>query len=316
MVPSSESIAGPNVVLNTAVAEILADFASELEKASDKNATMQKLVKEAYLAHKRVIFNGNGYSDEWVAEAEKRGLPNIKTTVEAIAEIITPESVALFEKHKVFTKEELESRFEVYLEKYCMQMNIEAHVMVEMADLQIFPAAAAYAKELAEGAAAVKAAGGDVSAQTELIKAISVELKGLKAKSDELKKAILAAAGADDAFAMGKAFKFKVYATMEELRAHGDALEISMVAKTYWPFPTYEDLLFRCKLLLEYYSGPVERGAFFYAFLPVLLSALSTNIPISRLAPMASGSFMLSIDLSRSFSSRTSSRRRRRTNCS
>ncbi len=244
MVPSSDSIAGPNVVLNTAVAEILSEFADELEKASDKNAAIQKLVKEAYIAHKRVIFNGNGYSDEWVAEAEKRGLPNIKTTVEAIAEIISPESVALFEKHKVFKKEELESRFEVYLEKYCMQLNIEASVMVEMADLQIFPAAASYAKELAEGIAAVKAAGGDVSAQTDLLKAITTELKGLKAKSDELKKEIAAANEEADAFAMGKAFKFKVFAKMEELRVHGDALE-KLVGKNYWPFPTYEDLLFR-----------------------------------------------------------------------
>ncbi len=244
MVPSSESIAGPNVVLNTAVAEVLSEFAEELEKGADKIAVIQKLVQETWKAHKRIVFNGNGYCDEWIAEAEKRGLPNIKTTVEAIAELISEESIALFEKHRVFTREELESRYEVYLEKYCMQLNIEANVMVQMSNLQIFPAATAYAKVLAESAASIKSAGGDSTAQSEVLKKISAEIRGLKSRTDELEKEIVKAGEASDPFEMGKAFRFRVFEKMQELRAHGDALE-TMVARDYWPFPTYEDLLFR-----------------------------------------------------------------------
>jgi glutamine synthetase len=244
MVPSSESIAGPNVALNTAVAEILSEYADELEKTKDKTAAIQKLVKETWKAHKRVIFNGNGYCDEWIAEAEKRGLPNIKTTVEAIAELITPESVALFEKHKVFTKEELESRYEVYLEKYCHQLTIEANVMVQMSKLQIFPAATAYAKTLADSVSSMKNAGADISAQVEVLNGISAEIRKLKSTTDELEKEIEAAKAVSDLFEMGKAFRFRVFEKMQEVRAHGDALE-TMVARNHWPFPTYEDLLFR-----------------------------------------------------------------------
>lgn len=244
MVPSSESISGPNVALNTAVAEILDEFAAILEKASDKNAAMKDIIINTYNNHKRIIFNGNGYSQEWVEEAAKRGLPNISATVYAIQELGKDYVIDLFTKHGIFTKEELHSREHIYLEYYSKQINIEAKVMVEMSNMQIFPAASGYAKKLADEIASIKAAGVTAPlAQVNVLSAVVENINGLKAKTDELAALIVEANGKDDVTVQALFFREAVFAKMGEVRAYADTLE-KLVEKTAWPFPTYEQLLF------------------------------------------------------------------------
>lgn len=244
MVPSSESVAGPNVVLNTIAAEVFSEFAEALEKSTDKKATVTKLIIDTYNAHKRVVFNGNGYNQEWVEEAAKRGLPNINNTVDAIMETTKDYSMDVFTKYRIFKKEELESREHIYLEKYSKQINIEAKVMVEMSNLQIFPAASGYAKQLADTISAVRAAGVTAPlAQANVLSAVVENLNGLKSKTDELSALIVEAAGKDCVHTQAKFYRDAVCSKMAEVRAFGDALE-KLVDKAAWPFPTYEELLF------------------------------------------------------------------------
>jgi len=247
MCPSSDSISGPNVVLNTAVAEILSEVADRLEKSSNVTAEMTAIIKDFYNTHERVVFNGNGYSDEWVAEAEKRGLPNLKATVYTLPEVTKDYSVELFTKHKVFIKEELESRVNIYSEKYAKQINIEASVMVEMAKLQIAPAAMEYASELANQIASIKEIVSVGSSATEgLVKAIAENVEALLKETAVLEEKIEAAHAKEEEgeYAMALAFREDVFTQMDKVRAPGDALE-KLVAKEYWPFPTYEDMLFK-----------------------------------------------------------------------
>ncbi len=246
MVPSSASIAGPNTALNTAVAEVLSEFAGRVEAASDKNAEIAAIVKETYKAHKRVIFNGNGYSDEWVEEAEKKGLPNIKSTIEAIPVYKESSSVELFAKHGVFSKEELESRVEIYLEAYSMQINVEAKIMVEMAEKQIYAAASRYSKALSDTILKAKEAVSsfNTGAYEKTLMKLSVNINGLMEKVEELKVLIAKAGDEDDVEKCASIFRNEVFVKMGELREYGDALE-EIVPKDEWPFPTYEDLLFR-----------------------------------------------------------------------
>jgi glutamine synthetase len=246
MVPSSESVAGPNVVLNTAMAEYLSRFADRLEKADDPVRLIPVLVAETFTAHRRVIFNGNGYSDEWVKEAESRGLPNITSTVEAIPEIESEAAVALFSRHKVFLPEELHSRCEIYLEKYAKQINIEGSIALEMARTEIYPAGLEYAFRLAGAIAAMKAA--DPSLETEEHRALLAEvneaLRGLRNRSDSLAEALRSALEIEECGKQAAAYHERVLPEMNALREHADNLE-SLVPRTIWPFPTYEELLFR-----------------------------------------------------------------------
>jgi glutamine synthetase len=247
MVPSSLSVAGPNAVLNTAVAEVLSEFADKLETCSDINSCISELVISSYKKHKRIVFNGNNYSADWVKEAAKRGLPNITTSVEAFREMVTPAAIKLFEKHKVFTKEELESRCAIYLENYSKQINIEANVMVEMANRQIFPAATEYARRLSDMITSVKTAapGVGVLPQEAVLKRLVALSKGLKEKTDGLEAAVKEAHGMHgDEYAQAKAYRESVFAKMAELRSVADELE-KVIDKGLWPFPGYEDLLFR-----------------------------------------------------------------------
>ncbi|MDF1567861.1 MAG: glutamine synthetase III [Spirochaetaceae bacterium] len=246
MVASSQSIAGPNVVLNTTVAEVLSVFADRLEKASDVNAEIQAICKETFNECKKVIFNGNGYSEEWVAEAEKRGLPNITATVYALPEYIKPDSVAIFEKHKVLSKKELESRVSVYMEKYSMQINIEASMMVEIANKMIFPAGNEYAADLAAGINGLKSAGAKTvpTAQLEVLEDVVNALNCLKDESDKLKDVLEAVNAIEDETEQAVAFKERVFTQMAVLRECGDDLE-PIIGRDYWPLPTYEDMLFR-----------------------------------------------------------------------
>ena len=246
MVPSSASIAGPNTALNTAVAEILSEFADRIEAASDKNAEIAEIVKETYKAHKRVIFNGNGYSDEWVEEAEKRGLPNIKSTIEAIPVYTDASSVELFAKHGVFSKEELESRVEIYLEAYSMQINVEAKIMVEMAEKQIYAAASRYGKALSDTILKAKeaVASFNTGAYEKTMVKLSDNINGLMEKVEELKVLIAKAGDEEDVEKCASIFRNEVFVKMGEVREYGDALE-EIIPKDEWPFPSYEDLLFR-----------------------------------------------------------------------
>ncbi|MDC7125995.1 MAG: glutamine synthetase III [Spirochaetales bacterium] len=246
MVPSSLSISGPNVAINTAVAEVLSEFADRLEKASDLKAEIASIVKETYKAHKRVVFNGNGYSDEWVGEAEKRGLPNIKSTIEAIPLKAEMSSVELFSKHGVFSKEELESRVEIYLEAYSMQINVEAKIMVEMAEKQIYAAASRFSKSLSETILKTKEAltSFDTSAYEKTLTKLSENINGLMTKTEELKALIAKAGDEEDVAKAASMFRNEVFAKMGEVRVYGDTLE-EIIPRDEWPFPTYEDLLFR-----------------------------------------------------------------------
>ena len=246
MVPSSASIAGPNTALNTAVAEVLSEFADRLEKTSNVKAEIAEIVKETYKDHKRVIFNGNGYSDEWVEEAEKRGLPNIKSTIEAIPVYEGNESVELFGKHGVFSKEELESRVEIYLEKYSMQINVEAKIMVEMAEKQIYAAAARYSKSLCDVILKAKdaVASFNTAAYEKTLMKLSDNVNCLMEKVEELKALITKAGDEEDVKKAASLFRNEVFVKMGEVRECGDALE-EIIPKDEWPFPSYEDLLFR-----------------------------------------------------------------------
>ena len=243
MVGSADSIASPNTTLNAIVAEAFCEAADRLEKAADFDLEVHDIIKEYMTAHQRIIFNGDGYSDEWVAEAERRGLPNIKSMIEAASTITTDKAVALFEKFGIFTRVELESREEIIYETYAKTINIEALTMIDMAGKDIIPAVASYAGELANAVIAIKEAGAGAAAQTEML----LEVDGLLA---EAKKALntlkeVEAKASAIAGAKEQAFYYKdvVKVAMDALRAPIDKLEM-VVDSTIWPIPTYGDLMF------------------------------------------------------------------------
>ena len=244
MVGSTQSIATPNCILNTIVADSLCELADELEKADNFEMAVHDKIKELVGKHKRIIFNGNGYSDEWVAEAEKRGLPNIKCLVDAVGALVKDENVAMFEKFGVLNRAELESRAEIYYENYAKQINIEAKTMLDMAKKQIAPAVMKYSADMAKGVVDLKASGVDTSVQEGILKDIAAELKALTAAVDKL-EAVDAKALAleDDMEKAARCFHDEVFAVMGEVREPADKLE-SLVDKEYWPFPQYEDMLF------------------------------------------------------------------------
>jgi glutamine synthetase len=243
MVGSSQSIATPNTYLNTAVAQVLGEFADRLENAPKKNEAIQELIKESYAKHKRVVFNGNGYSDEWVQEAERRGLPNVRNTVDALSVLVTNEIIELFERHKVFTKEESESRYHIYLEKYAKQINIEAGVTIDIARRAIFPAAAEYAAKLAKEAAALAAIGAKSAPEEIRAKKIADFAAELFDETAKLEAALAEAQKVEDIPAQAKTYYQKVRPAMDTVRAAADQLE-KLVAKTAWPYPGYDDMLF------------------------------------------------------------------------
>ena len=243
MVGSSDSIASPNTTLNAIVAEAFCEAADILEKAEDFDLAVHDLIKEYVTKHQRIIFNGNGYSEEWVQEAARRGLPNIASMVEAVDTLTTEKSIKLFEKFCIFTKAELESREEVLYETYSKTINIEALTMIDIASKQIIPAVVKYTRELADTIIAVKAAGADVSVQEEMLKEVSVLLKETQAALNNL-RAVEAEAGAiTEPKALAFFYKEKVTVAMQELRTPVDALEL-IVDKKVWPMPTYADLIF------------------------------------------------------------------------
>ncbi|MBR6770230.1 MAG: glutamine synthetase III [Lachnospiraceae bacterium] len=243
MVGSADSVASPNTTLNAIAAEAFCEAADILEKADNFEMAVHDLIKEYMTKHQRIIFNGNGYSEEWVVEAERRGLPNIKSMVEAVDALTTDKSVRLFEKFGIFTRAELESREEVLYETYAKTINIEALTMIDMASKDIIPAVMRYTKTLADTVIAVREAGADASVQSEILVQVSEKLAQTKAALGKLKeveeKASAMPTGKEQAFY----YKDEVKLAMESLRKPVDELEM-LVDKRVWPYPTYADLLF------------------------------------------------------------------------
>ena len=243
MVGSRDSIANPNIVLNTIVAEAFAEACDVLEQADDFDKAVHDLIKEYATENQAIVFNGNGYSEEWVKEAERRGLPNIKSMVEAIPAITTEKAVQLFERFNVFTRAELESRAEIQYEAYAKAINIEARTMIDMASKQFVPAFIGYTKTLADTINSVKAAGADASVQLEILNEVSALLKETKEALQVLVKLTEEAAGKEEGPEQANFYHSEVVPAMEALRAPVDKLEM-IIDKEVWPMPSYGDLIF------------------------------------------------------------------------
>jgi glutamine synthetase len=249
MVGSNDSISGPNIVLNTAVAESLRQFAERLEGSADFNEELHDLIQETIRDHKRIIFNGNGYDDAWVAEAQKRGLLNLKTTPDCLPYFIKEKNIHLFEEHKVFTETEIRARYEILLENYSKVLNIEALTMLDMANKDLLPAYTSYTKQLADAVASKKAAvpDADCSYEQERISRISSLCADMYRKTEALEKTLLGLVSKDcDELERAKYYRNQVFAAMTELRIVADEIE-SITDRKCYPYPNYGDLLFGVK---------------------------------------------------------------------
>ena len=248
MLGSAASVANPNIVLNTAVAEVLAEFSAALKDVPEEEmeSAVHALLKKTIEEHKRIIFNGNGYTDEWLEEAEKRGLYNLKTTPDALPHFIAEKNIELFTKHGIFTKEELFSRYEIWLENYYKTINIESNTLAEMIQKQVIPSVYTYVEKLADTAAAKKSVVADISVASEaaLISKLST-LADTMAKDLETLKAdtAKALASSDDVLACSKAYQETVLEDMETLRKSADEAE-ALIPDELLPYPTYDELLF------------------------------------------------------------------------
>lgn len=244
MLGSKHSISGPNIILNTIVADELSQFADVLENSKDFTAELNKLVKETIKNHKRIIFNGNNYSDEWVTEAEKRGLLNLKSTPEAFSYFILDKNVKLFEKYKIFTKKEMYSRYEIHLEDYCKILNIEALTIIELIKKDIIPSVYLYIKDLCETVNAKNLYMCDINCDVEksIINKLSKLCDLLYKKIDSLDNSILEAKKYDNMQECSDYYREIIFNGIQELRVVIDDLEVNTASK-YWPFPTYGDLL-------------------------------------------------------------------------
>ena len=231
--------------LNTIVAEALCQFADILEGAGDFPSELHNLIRDTYRQHNRIVFNGNNYSDEWAAEAKRRGLLNLKTTVDALPYLVTEKNIALFQKHHIFSGAKMHSRYEILLENYCKTLNIEALAMLDMVKKDIIPAVCAYSKDLCEGAAAKKALDADLDCdlEWELVSELSSLGSGLYKKARKLESDLLGVKSRGDLKAQADCYKDVVFCDMRELRAAADELEL-LIGGRYWPFPTYGKLLF------------------------------------------------------------------------
>ncbi|MCF6149034.1 MAG: glutamine synthetase type III [Candidatus Kuenenia sp.] len=243
MVASSASISGPCVVLNTIVAEALDEIATRLEKAKDVNKETTLIIRDTMKEHGRIIFNGNNYSEEWVKEAGKRGLPNIRSTVEALKTFTDKKALDLFKKYKVLSKEELHSRYEIYLEQYTKQINIEAKAALDMVNSLYIPSVLHFVKELAETIEKLEAVKGPTVVQRDLLARISTLLEAAYRNVEKLDTELAKAHEIDDSYRRAAACRDNVFATMNDLRKNIDALE-KIVPRKLWPVPTYADLLF------------------------------------------------------------------------
>ncbi len=245
MVGASSSISDANVVLNTAVAEVLKGFADELEGAEDFEAALHNLIRDTIRAHKRIIFNGNGYDDSWVEEAEKRGLLNLKTTPDALAHFLDEKNIRLFSDNQIFSEAEMRSRYEIMLESYCKLINIETLTMIDMARKEICPAVSSYVKTLAETAVALREASplADVSMETELVGTLSARNATAWRQTKELEESLTRARTITDHTEQAMFRKNVVIPAMNALRATVDEME-TLTAASAWPMPTYGEMLF------------------------------------------------------------------------
>ena len=243
MCGSNLNIAGPNTVLNTIVADSLKLFADELEKADDFQSALHDLLVKTIKEHRRVIFNGNGYGSEWPVEAEKRGLPNLKSTVAAVPCLTDKKSVELFTKFGVYSEVELHARQEINYENYSKIINIEALTTSDMAKTEILPAVMKYAKDICDMAASKKAVGVDPAVEVAIANKVNTLTISLNEKIDVLNAAIVKAQGISDIPEQAKVYCDEVFVAMQSLRAVADELE-TIVGEEYWPFPTYDELLF------------------------------------------------------------------------
>ena len=243
MLGSTTNISCPNTMINTAVAEKFDEFATRLEKSADFEKDVRELVKEVYAKHKRIVFNGNGYSDEWTAEAERRGLLNLKNTPDALVRYTDEKNVRLLEKYGVYTPVEVAARQEILLDNYSKIINIEAQTMIEMANKEIIPACAKFTKDLACGIAKKAALGISALAETDIAKKVGELTDRAYAATKVLEDVVVEAKLVEDVAEAAHNYHDKVVVAMQELRAACDAAE-TIVSKEYWPFPTYSDLLF------------------------------------------------------------------------
>ncbi len=245
MLGSTLSISGPNIVLNTIVAEALEQFADLLEKADDFTGALNSLIKETIKNHKRIIFNGNGYDDAWIQEAEKRGLLNLHSSAEALPYFCHEKNIQLFTKHHIFTEAEIRSRCEIMLENYCKVISIEALTMLEMVRKDIMPAVCSYRKHLSETALATRELCPDLTCESEikLISRLTSLCNSLSTKTDNLEKAVIDAKTHTEAEDSATYHRDYVFGAMQELRAVADEIE-GLVGETYWPYPTYGAMIF------------------------------------------------------------------------
>jgi glutamine synthetase len=243
MVGSAQSTAGPMFVLNTIVADVLKEIADELEKSSNVKTSAQKILNKIAKEHSRIIYNGDNYTEEWAKEAEKRGLPNIKSTVESLETIMDDENVKLFVNHKVLSKAELKARTEILLDAYSMTINIEAKTTLNIAQRQILPVAIEYSGKLAKAAERISNAGSNPDTQKKILDKTCELISDLNNSIDELKKAAAAVIGIDNTAKRAENFRDIVVPAMSRVRKAADSLEMIVDAKM-WPLPTYAEMLF------------------------------------------------------------------------
>ena len=244
MVGSAQSIAGSNVAVNTIAAEALDEIATRLEKAKNKNAEAAAIIKEIYKKHNRVIFNGNNYSDEWVIEAEKRGLPNVRNAVDALKAFVTNKSLKLFDKYEILSHKEIHSRYDIYVETYAKQINIEALTAIDMVKKQFIPAGIEYATFLADSIGSFNSVSVSAPVQEDLLKKLSSILASSYKNLTKLEAAVTKTLSISDTIKKAESYRDKVVTGMQDMRKDIDALEM-IVPKDMWPVPNYADLLFK-----------------------------------------------------------------------
>ena len=244
MLGSSFSTAEPNIVLNTVIAEVLRQFADRLENSNDFNGDLASLIRDTFSKHKRIIFNGNNYSDEWVLKAKERGLSNLKTTVEALPEFISSKSIEVFGRHNVFNEAEIRSRYEILMESYCKTIHIEALTMVDMVKGEIFPACIDYQNDLTKLLERKKTCGEyDASLEEHLLGNIAKLSSCLLRKLSVLENALLESKEEREILSQASFYRDRIFAAMSELRLIIDELE-TLVARKHWPFPAYGRILY------------------------------------------------------------------------
>ncbi len=244
MLGSASSISDTNVMLNTMVAEVFAEFADRLEKADDFSSEVNNIIKDVVLNHGRIIFNGDGYSDEWKKEAEKRGLLNLESTVDALPLLKSEKNVAMFEKHKVLNRTEINSRVDIVLENYCKILHIEALTLIEMMDREVIPAITTYSNLLCTVVLNKNSIGGiNTTVEKELIARLTAANKEIFTLTNELKMAVASAEITADVHERATAYHDKILKYMADIRKYADSAE-SVVPSSYWPYPSYGELLF------------------------------------------------------------------------